>query len=193
MPDTPTLCVGTPRCHGSLAWVPPITSLQAQGPWGQTEPRTEGTRDPRLSTHGCPNLSRPSSLVLGATEPWPPHTTQPQGATATPWGDRVLRWGAPRGAHVAQHPEPNTLGAHPETRWVWGRRGGTRGTPERWLMALCAPSPMQSCTKCTAPRCSRVAPATSPSLGAEASGRRILGWQLGGLSKGDMMVTPTPP
>lgn len=60
-------------------------------------------------------------------------------------------------------------------------------------MAPCPPFPTQSCIKCTAPRCSQLAPATSLSLEAEASGGQILVWQPGGLSKGHMRVTPSLP
>lgn len=199
VPHTPTLCLGPPRCHGTppgcppLPWAPP----QAAGAWGQTELRTERTGDTQLSTHGCPDCSRPSSPVLGAPKPWPLHAPHPQqppwGAPTAPWGQRVLRRGAPRGAHLAQHPQPSTLGAHPQERWVQGGHGGGVGDTGAVAHGSVSPRPTQSCTKCTAPQCSRAARATSPSPGGEGSGARMWGWRLGGLSEGDTRATSPPP
>lgn len=136
---------GTPWCHGTPTWEPSIASLPVTRPWGQAGLRLEVTRDAQLSTHGCPDLSCPSSPVLGATEPRHPNTPQPQqpprGAPSAPWGHGVLWRGTPWGAHVAQHPQPSTLGARLQARWVQEGHEGTWGTLGRWLMALCPPPP----------------------------------------------------
>lgn len=180
-----------PSHHHPMPGTPPpldpqlgVASLQLTGTWGQTEQRIKGTRD---STHGCPDLSYPSSPVLGA-KPGPPHTSYPQqpprGAPSAPRGH-----GAPRGVHLPQHPRHGALGAHPQARWVWGAEG-TRGGRQGAHGSVAAPS--QSCSRCTALPCPRAAPAPPPAA-REGSGGRSWGWRQDGLSGGDPTVTPAPP
>lgn len=129
MPDTPTLCVGTPRCHGTPAWVPPIKSLQAAG-----TPRTDRAEDGGNEGHAAQHPWVPQPLSPLQPCPWshralaPPHhpTT---GGNRRPLGRQGAAVGGTPGC--ARRPAPRTQ--HPGsastsevgTGETWGDTGDT--------------------------------------------------------------------